>query len=137
LGEVTTRVMKEEFPKIVNLKFTAQVEDELGDIQYGEADWVETLDKFYADFSKTLDKAKEKNKDVKITLKEDETDLVCENCGRPMMVKYGRFGRFIACSGYPVPILCRHKDEHTTFNNYCYDRKTKPERNAQVIAAIQ
>ncbi|MBR4889629.1 MAG: type I DNA topoisomerase, partial [Clostridia bacterium] len=101
LGEVTTRVMKEEFPKIVNLKFTAQVEDELGDIQYGEADWVETLDKFYADFSKTLDKAKEKNKDVKITLKEDETDLVCENCGRPMVVKYGRFGRFIACSGYP------------------------------------
>ena len=101
LGEVTTKVMKEEFPKIVNLKFTAQLEDELGDIQHGQADWVETLDKFYDDFSKTLEKAKEKTKDVKITLKEDQTDLICENCGRPMVVKYGRYGRFIACSGYP------------------------------------
>ena len=101
LGEVTTKVMKEQFPKIVNLKFTAQVEDELGDIQLGKADWVETLDHFYDDFSKTLEKAKEETKGVKVTLEEDKIDMTCEVCGRPMVVKYGRYGRFIACSGYP------------------------------------
>lgn len=62
---------------------------------------METLDHFYSDFSKTLEKAKEATKGVKLTLEEDKIDMTCELCGRPMVVKYGRYGRFIACSGYP------------------------------------
>lgn len=101
LGEVVTKLMKERFPKIVNLKFTAQMETDLDSIEEGKNNWVQTLENFYDDFSKTLEKAKEDMKDVKITLEEDKTDEICDKCGKPMVVKYGRFGKFIACSGYP------------------------------------
>lgn len=101
LGEVVTKLMKERFPKIVNLKFTAQMESDLDSIEEGKNNWTQTLTDFYGDFAKTLEKAKEDMKDVKITLEEDKTDEICDKCGKPMVVKHGRFGRFIACSGYP------------------------------------
>ena len=93
--------MKERFPKIVNVKFTAQVEEELDEIQGGKTDWVQTLHTFYDDFADTLKKAKEAMEGVKIQLEEDKTDLICEYCGRQMVIKTGRYGRFIACPGYP------------------------------------
>ncbi|MGN0550428.1 MAG: type I DNA topoisomerase [Acutalibacteraceae bacterium] len=101
LGEVTTKLMKERFPKIVNVKFTAQMEEDLGKIEKGEQQWQGLLDTFYTDFDKTLKKAKTDMEGVKIQLKEDETDIVCELCGRKMVVKVGRYGKFIACPGYP------------------------------------
>ncbi len=101
LGEVSTKLMKERFPKIVNVKFTAQVEEELDEIQGGKTDWVQTLHTFYDDFADTLKKAKEAMEGVKIQLEEDKTDLICEYCGRQMVIKTGRYGRFIACPGYP------------------------------------
>ncbi|WP_322175215.1 type I DNA topoisomerase [Acutalibacter caecimuris] len=101
LGEVITKLMKEQFPKIVNVKFTAQVEDDLDAVQRGDEAWVDTLRTFYDDFDKTVQKAKKAMDGVKIHLKEDETDEICDKCGRPMVVKHGRFGKFIACSGYP------------------------------------
>lgn len=101
LGEVATKLMKERFPKIVNVKFTAQVEKDLDEIQEGKSDWVETLRTFYGDFAETLKQAKEEMEGVKLQLKEDETDIICEKCGRKMVVKFGRFGKFIACPGYP------------------------------------
>lgn len=101
LGEVTTKLMQERFPKIVNVKFTAQMEQDLDKVERGEEEWVEVLENFYGDFDKTLKKAKEDMKDVKIQLKEDETDYICEFCGRRMVVKVGRYGKFIACPGYP------------------------------------
>lgn len=101
LGEVVTKLMKEHFSKIVNLKFTAQMENNLDEIEEGKNNWVKTLEEFYGDFVKVLDKAKKDMEGVKITLKEDETDEVCDKCGKPMVIKYGRFGKFIACSGYP------------------------------------
>ena len=101
LGEVVTKLMKERFKNIVNLKFTAQMEADLDSIEEGKIPWKDTISGFYEDFASTLEKAKEDMKDVKITLKEDETDEVCDICGKPMVIKYGRYGRFIACSGYP------------------------------------
>ena len=101
LGEVTTKLMEERFPKITNVKFTAQMEQNLDTVEEGEYEWVQLLTDFYGDFDKTLKKAKEEMKDVRIQLEEDKTDLVCDKCGRPMVVKYGRYGKFIACSGYP------------------------------------
>lgn len=101
LGEVVTKLMKERFPKIVNLKFTARMESDLDSIEEGKNDWTQTLSDFYDDFAKTLQKAKEDMKDIKITLEEDKTDEICDKCGKPMVVKHGRFGKFIACSGYP------------------------------------
>ncbi len=101
LGEVSTKLMEERFPKIANVKFTAQMEQNLDTVEEGKYEWVQLLTDFYGDFDATLKKAKEDMKDVKIQLEEDKTDLVCDKCGKPMVVKYGRFGRFIACSGYP------------------------------------
>ena len=99
--EYVTKLMKERFPKIVNVKFTAQVENELDAVQRGDEDWVDTLRKFYDDFDKTVQKAKKEMDGVKIRLKEDETDVICEKCGRHMVVKVGRYGKFLACPGYP------------------------------------
>ena len=101
LGEVITKLMKEHFPKIVNIKFTAQVESELDEVEHGKEEWTQQLHTFYDEFSETLKKAKEAMDGVKIQLEEDKTDIICELCGRQMVVKTGRYGKFIACPGYP------------------------------------
>jgi len=101
LGEALAGLMKERFPKIVNVKFTAQMEQDLDTVESGNTEWVALLSDFYTDFEKTLKKAKTDMQGVKIQLKEDETDILCEKCGRRMVVKVGRYGKFIACPGYP------------------------------------
>ena len=101
LGEVITKLMKERFPKIVNVKFTAQMESDLDTVEEGKCKWQDLLADFYGDFDKTLKKAKEEMKDVKIELEQDKTDITCELCGRQMVVKFGRYGKFIACPGWP------------------------------------
>ena len=99
LGEVVTQLMKDEFPDIVDLDFTAHMEQELDGVESGHADWVETLENFYEGFSKSLEKAQENMERVKVP--EEESDEVCELCGRRMVIKSGRFGKFLACPGYP------------------------------------
>ncbi len=101
LGETLSQLMKERFPKIVNVKFTAQMEQDLDTVESGEVEWVKLLDQFYGEFDKTLKKAKADMAGVKLQLKEDETDIICEKCGKKMVVKVGRYGKFIACPGYP------------------------------------
>ncbi len=101
LGCAITQLLKERFPKIVNAKFTAQMETDLDKVDSGSADYVKVLDEFYVDFEKTLDKAKADMKNVKIQLEEDITDIPCDKCGRMMIIKTGRYGRFLACPGYP------------------------------------
>ncbi|MBQ7384985.1 MAG: type I DNA topoisomerase [Ruminococcus sp.] len=101
LGEALSNLMKERFPKIVNVKFTAQMEQDLDTVENGDVEWVELLDTFYGDFEKTLKKAKADMEGVKIQLKEDQTDIVCDKCGKLMVVKVGRYGKFIACPGWP------------------------------------
>ena len=98
---MTTKLMEDKFPKIVNVKFTAQMESELDNVESGKSEWVETVRAFYDDFEKTLKSAKESMEGVKIKLTEEETDFICEKCGRRMVIKTGRFGKFIACPGYP------------------------------------
>lgn len=101
LGEVITKLMKERFPNIVNVKFTAGMETDLDTVESGKTQWVKILENFYGDFSETLEKAQKDMEGVKIQLKEDETDIVCEKCGRKMVIKIGKYGKFIACPGYP------------------------------------
>ena len=101
LGEVSTHLMQDYFPKIVNVKFTAKMEETLDKIEHGQEQWVNVLDTFYSDFKETLKKAKEEAKDINIKIQDEETDIVCELCGRKMVIKNGRFGKFIACPGYP------------------------------------
>lgn len=101
LGEITTALMKEQFPQIVDVKFTAQMEESLDDVESGKRDWVDTLGDFYVDFAKTLQKAEESLSGERIKVPEVESDVVCEQCGRNMVIKSGRFGKFLACPGYP------------------------------------
>jgi DNA topoisomerase-1 len=101
LGEATSNLLKEHFPKIVSTKFTAQMETSLDEISEGKEDYVAVLSSFYDDLEDTLKQAKTDMDGVKITLKEDQTDIPCDKCGRMMVIKTGRFGKFLACPGYP------------------------------------
>ncbi len=101
LGCATTALLKERFQKIVNTKFTASMETKLDEIDEGKCNYVEMLREFYDDLEGSLSKAKADMQGQKIQLQEDITDIKCENCGRNMVVKTGRFGKFLACPGYP------------------------------------
>ena len=101
LGEAVTGLLKKEFPNIVNVKFTASMESDLDKVEHGEVDYIAMLHTFYDGFDETLQKAKEATKGLKIQLEEDQTDIPCEKCGRMMVIKTGRFGKFLACPGYP------------------------------------
>ena len=99
LGVVVNDLLAKHFPEIVDVGFTAQMEEELDDVATGERGWVPVLHDFYKPFEKDLLKANEQMEKVK--LPEETTDEVCPNCGNPMVVRTGRFGKFIACTGYP------------------------------------
>ena len=101
LGEAITSLLKDKFSKIVNVKFTAGMESQLDMVESGETDYVKMLHEFYDEFIATVDKAKSEMQGQKIKLKEDETDIICDKCGRNMVIKSGRFGKFLACPGYP------------------------------------
>ncbi len=99
IGMIVTDLLKEHFPQIVDIGFTAEIEEELDQIAEGEADWVEVLAKFYTPFEKLLAiKLETVEKQQLVT---ETTDEVCEKCTKPMQVKLGRFGKFLACTGFP------------------------------------
>ncbi len=101
LGEVITELMKEHFNGIVDAKFTADMESSLDEVEKGEKDWVATLREFYTDFSADLEKAETAMEGKRVKVPDEETDVVCENCGKNMVIKYGRYGKFLACPGFP------------------------------------
>lgn len=101
LGEVTNELMSEHFDKIVDVKFTANMETSLDEVENGEASWVKTLNDFYKDFEKELSEAESAMEGKRVKVPDEETDQVCELCGKPMVIKIGRFGKFMACSGFP------------------------------------
>ena len=101
LGEVTNKLMKENFPDIVNYEFTAEMESDLDEIEQGNAALGEVLKNFYAPFEKELATAKEKLDNATVEIPDDVSEYKCELCGEPLIYKTGRYGRFLACSAYP------------------------------------
>lgn len=99
LGILVSDLLVENFPDIMTAEFTSNMEDQLDKIEEGDAEWVATLKSFYEPFQKDLEQAEKSMRDVKGEV--EETDAVCEKCGKPMIIKWGRFGKFMACSGYP------------------------------------
>ncbi len=99
LGEVTTEIMKNNFKDIVDVEFTAAMEQDLDNVEDGKINWVEILEAFYPAFKDNLDKAIENV--AKIKIKDEESDVVCDKCGRRMVYKLSKFGKFLACPGYP------------------------------------
>lgn len=99
LGELVIEQMEQFFPEILNVEFTANMEEDLDHVEEGSEDWVKVLAEFYQSFEKRLEVAEEEMKEIEI---EDEvSDEICEKCGKPMVYKLGRFGKFLACSGFP------------------------------------
>jgi len=98
LGIVVNDLLNEHFPRVVDIGFTAKMEGQLDDVAQGERDWVSVVSEFYLPFASELDGAEQRIAHVDVT---EPTNEVCPNCGKPMIVRSGRFGRFIACSGYP------------------------------------
>ncbi len=101
LGEVVTELMETRFPDIVDLKFTARMEDGLDEVEEGKIPWKSLLRDFYSDFEKELDNAEKALDGVRLKVPDEVTDEICDRCGRKMVIKSGRFGRFLACPGYP------------------------------------
>jgi len=100
LGKTVNNILVEHFPKIFNVKFTAGMEEQLDLIEEGKDDWVEVIRSFYGPFSEQLESLKGKEKAIKESMVE-KTDVKCPKCGELMVIKWGRNGRFLACSGWP------------------------------------
>ena len=100
LGEVVTKLMCDHFPKIVDVNFTAHMEEDLDSVEAGRQQWQSVLDTFYGDFSKTLEKAEQDLDGERIKIPDEPSDEICDVCGRQMVVKSGRFGRF-----WPAPAI--------------------------------
>lgn len=99
IGELVNKVLTEHFPKIVDIKFTAKMEEELDEIAQGQKKWPLVIKEFYEPFAENLEqKYQEVEKQKPVG---EKTEEVCEKCGQPMVIKFGRFGRFLACSGFP------------------------------------
>ncbi len=101
LGEAVTNLLKDKIPNIVDVKYTSKMENDLDRIDDGSENYVDMIRLYYDEFEAPLERAKKEMQGVKIRLKEEETDEICEKCGRKMVVKVGRFGKFLACPGYP------------------------------------
>ncbi len=101
LGEVVNGLMEDKFSDIVDTGFTASMEKELDDVEAGNKQWKELLGAFYAPFRAELEQAEKDLEGVRLKVPDEESDEVCDECGRKMVIKSGRFGRFLACPGYP------------------------------------
>ena len=101
LGQAVNTVMMEQFPNIVDVKFSADMEKKLDIIEAGKADWVQTIDDFYKGFAKSLEDAEKNMEGKRVKVEDIPTNEICEKCGRPMVIKSGRYGKFVACSGFP------------------------------------
>ncbi len=98
IGEMVNKVLTENFPEVVDIQFTAEMEKTLDEIAEGNENWRDVIGGFYVPFAKKL---AEKYEEVKKTTVAEKTDQVCEKCGKSMVIKFGRFGKFMACEGFP------------------------------------
>ncbi len=99
IGEAVDKIMRESFPVVVNTEFTANMESLLDGVEDGKVEWKSIIRNFYPDLEELIKKAEKELE--KIQIADEETDVVCENCGRHMVIKYGPHGKFLACPGFP------------------------------------
>ena len=99
LGRIVNKLLIENFPDIINVEFTAKIEEDFDKIAEGEEKWKDVIRRFYSPFSVTLDRVEKELEHVQ--LEPEVSNVPCEKCGRMMVIKYGRYGKFLACPGYP------------------------------------
>lgn len=101
LGRAVDGLMLEQFPHIVDVDFSAQMEKNLDKVESGKADWRKTVDDFYQGFEASLEQAEKNMEGKKVKVPDEPSSEVCDLCGRPMVIKVGKYGKFLACSGFP------------------------------------
>lgn len=131
LGKVVNKLLTENFPDIINVEFTAEIENEFDEIADGKENWKQMISEFYGPFEKELEKVEKELEHVE--LEEEVSDVPCEKCGRMMVVKYGRYGKFLACPGYPEckntkPIIETIEEKCPKCGGTIQVRKTKSKR---------
>ena len=99
LGKIVNKLLVENFPDVINVEFTAKIEEEFDEVAEGKEPWKQVIRKFYGPFKVTLDRVEKELEHVELV--EEVSDVPCEKCGRMMVIKYGRYGKFLACPGYP------------------------------------
>jgi len=99
LGKIVNKLLTENFTDVINVEFTAKIENEFDEIAEGNEEWKKMLREFYGPFEKELERVEKELEHVE--LKEEVSDVQCDKCGRMMVYKYGRYGKFLACPGYP------------------------------------
>lgn len=99
LGEIVYGLIAEYFPEIIDVTFTATMEDKLDAVEHGKMEWIRVIDEFYQPFEKEIQKAESEME--KIVIEDEPAGIDCELCGKPMVIKMGRYGKFMACSGFP------------------------------------
>jgi len=99
LGAIVNEIMENNFADIIDIDFTAKMESDLDKVEEGEVEWKDILRNFYPAFAEEIKEAEEKIGEIEI--EDEKTDILCENCGRNMVIKYGRYGKFLACPGFP------------------------------------
>ncbi len=132
LGRIVNKLLIENFSDVINVEFTAQMEEEFDKIAVGEENWKKVMREFYAPFEKTVAKVEEELEHVK--LEYEVSDVQCEKCGRMMVIKYGKYGKFLACPGYPEcknakPIVETVDVPCPVCGGVVQVRKTKKKRN--------
>ena len=132
LGIVVNDIMITAFPQIVDIKFTANVEEQLDEIEEGKVQWKQVIRDFYPDLKASIDSARDKLEKIKV--KDEETDEICEKCGRNMVIKMGKYGKFLACPGFPEcrntrPIVVKSGAKCPNCGRDLIVRKTKKGRN--------
>ena len=132
LGKVVNKLLIENFSDVINVEFTAKMEEEFDKIAVGEENWKQVIRDFYAPFGKVVEKVEKELEHVK--LEYEESDVPCEKCGRMMVIKYGRYGKFLACPGYPEcqnakPIVETIDVPCPVCGGVVQVRKTKKKRN--------
>jgi len=132
LGRIVNKLLIENFQDVINVEFTAEMEEQFDKIAEGEENWKKVIKDFYAPFQKTVEKVEKELEHVK--LEYEVSDVPCEKCGRMMVIKYGRYGKFLACPGYPEcqnakPLVETIDEPCPKCGGKIQIRKTKKRRN--------
>lgn len=99
LGKIVNTLLTQNFPDVINVKFTAKIEEEFDEVAEGKENWKDVIREFYGPFEKTVEKVDKELEHVELI--EEVSDVPCDKCGRMMVIKYGKYGKFLACPGYP------------------------------------
>ena len=137
LGKIVNSLLVENFSDIINVEFTADIENQFDKISEGNEEWKQVIREFYGPFEKNLEKVEKELEHVELA--QEETNIMCEKCGKNMVVKYGRFGKFLACPGYPECKNIKPYEEKIEVpcpvcGNEVYVRKTKRGKNYYICS---